>query len=42
MWPYCPLPRQRHAPSPSRVVGGIDNLGSHFYLAMRWARALAD
>jgi isocitrate dehydrogenase len=28
--------------SPSRVVGGIDNRGSHFYLAMYWARALAD
>jgi isocitrate dehydrogenase len=23
-------------------VGGIDNRGSHFYLAMYWARALAD
>lgn len=28
--------------SPSRKVGGIDNRGSHFYLAMYWARALAD
>jgi isocitrate dehydrogenase len=28
--------------SPSRAVGGIDNRGSHFYLAMYWARALAD
>jgi isocitrate dehydrogenase len=27
---------------PSRAVGGIDNRGSHFYLAMYWARALAD
>ncbi len=27
--------------SPSRKVGGIDNRGSHFYLAMYWARALA-
>ncbi len=27
--------------SPSRAVGGIDNRGSHFYLAMYWARALA-
>jgi isocitrate dehydrogenase len=28
--------------SPSRALGGIDNRGSHFYLAMYWARALAD
>jgi isocitrate dehydrogenase len=28
--------------SPQRKVGGIDNRGSHFYLAMYWARALAD
>jgi isocitrate dehydrogenase len=28
--------------SPSRAVGGIDNRGSHFYLAMYWARALVD
>jgi isocitrate dehydrogenase len=28
--------------SPSRAVGGIDNRGSHFYLAMYWGRALAD
>jgi isocitrate dehydrogenase len=28
--------------SPSRAVGGIDNRGSHFYIAMYWARALAD
>jgi isocitrate dehydrogenase len=28
--------------SPSRAVGGIDNRGSHFYLAMYWARTLAD
>jgi len=28
--------------SPSRKVGGIDNRGSHFYLAMYWARALAE
>src|SRR3546814_6044981 len=27
--------------SPSRKLGGIDNRGSHFYLAMYWARALA-
>jgi len=27
--------------SPSRKVGGIDNRGSHFYLALYWARALA-
>jgi isocitrate dehydrogenase len=26
--------------SPSRKVGGIDNRGSHFYLAMYWAEAL--
>ena len=28
--------------SPSRALGGIDNRGSHFYLAMYWAFALAD
>lgn len=27
--------------SPSRKVGEIDNRGSHFYLAMYWAQALA-
>ncbi|GGK15022.1 isocitrate dehydrogenase, NADP-dependent [Yeosuana aromativorans] len=28
--------------SPSRVVGELDNRGSHFYLAMYWAQALAS
>ena len=28
--------------SPQRRVGELDNRGSHFYLAMYWARALAD
>jgi isocitrate dehydrogenase len=28
--------------SPSRKVGGIDNRGSHFYLALYWAEALAS
>ena len=28
--------------SPARKVGGIDNRGSHFYLAMYWAEALAN
>jgi isocitrate dehydrogenase len=28
--------------SPARKVGQIDNRGSHFYLAMYWARALAN
>jgi isocitrate dehydrogenase len=28
--------------SPQRKVGEIDNRGSHFYLAMYWARAAAD
>ena len=28
--------------SPSRKVGEIDNRGSHFYLALYWAQALAD
>jgi isocitrate dehydrogenase len=27
--------------SPSRKVGGIDNRGSHFYLALYWSRELA-
>lgn len=28
--------------SPSRRVGELDNRGSHFYLAMYWAQALAE
>ncbi|MBP6378343.1 MAG: NADP-dependent isocitrate dehydrogenase, partial [Kaistella sp.] len=28
--------------SPARKVGSIDNRGSHFYLAMYWAEALAN
>ena len=28
--------------SPSRLVGELDNRGSHYYLAMYWARALAN
>ncbi len=28
--------------SPSRKVGELDNRGSHFYLAMYWAQAMAD
>ncbi len=28
--------------SPSRKVGGIDNRGSHFYLCLYWAQALAE
>jgi isocitrate dehydrogenase len=31
-----------HDRGPQRKVGGIDNRGSHFYLAMYWARALAS
>ncbi|HEY4929609.1 MAG TPA: NADP-dependent isocitrate dehydrogenase [Acidimicrobiales bacterium] len=27
--------------SPSRALGGIDNRGSHFYLALYWSRELA-
>jgi isocitrate dehydrogenase len=27
--------------SPSRKIGGIDNRGSHYYLALYWAQALA-
>ncbi|HYQ30055.1 MAG TPA: NADP-dependent isocitrate dehydrogenase, partial [Polyangiaceae bacterium] len=27
--------------SPARKVGGIDNRGSHFYLALYWAQELA-
>jgi isocitrate dehydrogenase len=30
-----------HGRSPSRKVGELDNRGSHFYLALYWARALA-
>jgi len=28
--------------SPTRSLGGIDNRGSHFYLALYWAQALAS
>ncbi len=28
--------------SPSRKIGGIDNRGSHFYIALYWAEALAE
>ncbi len=28
--------------SPARKVGQIDNRGSHFYLALYWAEALAE
>src|SRR5690606_33275299 len=28
--------------SPARKVGQIDNRGSHFYLALYWAQALAE
>ncbi len=28
--------------SPARKVGGLDNRGSHFYLGMYWAQALAE
>jgi len=28
--------------SPARKVGSIDNRGSHFYLALYWAQALAN
>ena len=28
--------------SPSRSVGELDNRGSHFYVALYWAEALAD
>jgi isocitrate dehydrogenase len=28
--------------SPSRRVGELDNRGSHFYLALYWAKALAE
>ena len=30
-----------HDRSPARRVGGLDNRGSHFYLALYWAQALA-
>ena len=28
--------------SPARKLGGIDNRGSHFYLGLYWAQALAS
>jgi isocitrate dehydrogenase len=31
-----------HGRSPSRKVGELDNRGSHFYLALYWAQALAE
>ena len=40
-----PRPGDRHVPredkSPTRKLGGIDNRGSHFYLALYWAQELA-
>ena len=30
-----------HDKSPTRKVGGLDNRGSHFYIALYWAQALA-
>jgi isocitrate dehydrogenase len=27
--------------SPSRAIGGLDNRGSHFYIALYWAQAMA-
>ena len=30
-----------HDKSPSRKLGGLDNRGSHFYIALYWAQALA-
>ena len=30
-----------HDKSPARKVGGLDNRGSHFYIAFYWAQALA-
>jgi len=32
----------QHDKSPQRKVGELDNRGSHFYLALYWARALVD
>ena len=32
----------KNARSPSREVGELDNRGSTFYLALYWARALAE
>jgi isocitrate dehydrogenase len=31
-----------HGKSPARRLGTIDNRGSHFYIALYWAQALAD
>ena len=31
-----------HNRSPARKVGELDNRGSHFYLALYWAQALAE
>jgi isocitrate dehydrogenase len=31
-----------HDRSPQRKLGSLDNRGSHFYLALYWAQALAD
>ena len=30
-----------HGKSPGRKIGELDNRGSHFYLALYWAQALA-
>ena len=31
-----------HDRSPGRKLGTIDNRGSHFYIALYWAQALAE
>jgi isocitrate dehydrogenase len=31
-----------HGRAPSRKVGELDNRGSHFYLTLYWAQALAE
>jgi isocitrate dehydrogenase len=28
--------------SPARAIGGLDNRGSHFYIALYWAQAMAE
>ena len=35
-------PLKREDKSPTRRLGGIDNRGSHFYLALFWAEALTS
>ena len=39
--PFEPIGPRVRLPGQARKIGGLDNRGSHFYLALYWAQALA-